>query len=96
MRYLALAAAAWMQRAAAEAAEAQRRRGGHEVADIVRACRPMSFTRPTPRYALRASTSAAMMERCASKTAVSKPKHRSRSTRSFSAAGDNDKHVCVR
>lgn len=53
----------------------------------------MSFTRPTPRRALRASTSAAMMLLWASNTAVSNPKHRSRSTRSFSAEEDSQHFV---
>jgi hypothetical protein len=39
-------------------------------------CRPMSLTIEMP-AALRASTRALMSERCASSTAVSKPKHRS-------------------
>ena len=47
-------------------------------------CRPMSLTTPTPRKADDASTLAASSARCASSTAVSKPKHLSMSRMSLS------------
>ena len=47
-------------------------------------CLPMSLTMASPRYALEASTFAASSARCASSTAVSKPKQRSISRMSLS------------